>query len=97
MPNGGLICCLECVNNSNGSCSIHGVKCNAYTVCCAFQTSNLSHKDSREKYKSLQKMKPGVVYQIQNTADEGHGQTKEIFVLVKKSDADLHNLKPYTY
>lgn len=68
MPNGGLICCLECAfgRSLDGRCDVHGVQVSAFLLCRSFRMAGQSHTDERQRWSVLAKLEPGVVYEIDN-------------------------------
>jgi len=93
MPNGGHICCEYCTYSrfTPGKCDIFGVETNPGTLCRAFRRSRQSHREAREQWPILEELKPGIVYEIDNTTYSA-GDPRPVYRVVPisstKSPAD---------
>ncbi len=70
MANGGHICCVYCTYNrlTPGTCDIFGIETSPFILCRAFRYPKQSHVEARTKWPMLNDLKPGVVYEINNSA-----------------------------
>ena len=72
MPNGGYVCCEEsCAYNdaAKGRCDVFGVETGmnaAFMLCRMYRWPDQTHAESRKSYAILERLKPGVVYAINN-------------------------------
>ena len=68
MPNGGAICCMECTygRSADRRCDIHGVPVSPFLLCRSFRMAGQSHTEARSRWKLLEQLEPGVVYEIEN-------------------------------
>lgn len=69
MSNGGHICCEYCTYNRSpyGQCDIFGVETNPFVLCRSFRKTGQSHSQARKKWPMLNDLRPGLVYQIDNS------------------------------
>lgn len=68
MANGGHISCVECTYNrlKPGFCDLFGVRTSGLILCRAFRMPKQSHREARSKFKMLDDLKPGLIYEIDN-------------------------------
>lgn len=68
MPNGGMICCLECTygRGENHQCDFMGIPVAPNLLCRGFRLPRQSHTDARAHWPLLHDLEPGVVYSIEN-------------------------------
>lgn len=94
MPNGGQICCHYCTYNTGirtakyfDICDIWGIECTPYIICRAFRMQKQSHSDARKQWPLLNKLKPGIVYSINNNSMDKHtGEIDELYRLQSIDD-----------
>ena len=69
MANGGFICCEYCTYNRSpyGECDIFGIRTCPNIICRAFRMPKESHAQARNRFTFLEKLKPGIVYEIENS------------------------------
>ena len=74
MANGGHISCEYCTYNRNpvGRCDIFGVDTSSFVLCRTFRKPKQSHAEARKEWPMLEKLKPGLVYEIDNSTYSTH-------------------------
>ena len=74
MANGGHICCESCTYNRtpHGLCDIFGIETNAFILCRSFRKVGQSHAQARRQWPLLDRLKPGIVYQVDNSTYSIH-------------------------
>ncbi|MCK8604373.1 ADP-ribosylglycohydrolase family protein [Desulfoferrobacter suflitae] len=70
MSNGGHISCVSCTysRSKKGICDVFGIETSTGILCRSFRMPKQSHRAAREKWPIIRKLKPGVVYGIDNDA-----------------------------
>lgn len=70
MPNGGHISCEYCTYNRHtpGKCDVFGIETSPFIICRMFRMPQQSHEEAREQWPMLEELKPGIVYEIDNSA-----------------------------
>ena len=74
MSNGGHISCEYCTYNRNpyGRCDIFDVETSPFVLYRAFRKPKQSHAEARKEWPMLEKLKPGTVYEIDNSTYNIH-------------------------
>ncbi len=67
MPNGGLPNCLPCKYSCDNKCSIHGTPVSSSFICKMFADHLHSNEYILENAPFVKELKPGYIYQIDNT------------------------------
>jgi hypothetical protein len=84
MPNGGHVCCEYCAYNRSqpGKCDIFGIDTNVFTLCRTFRMARQSHQEARKQWPMLEKLEPGLVYQIDNNAHSA-GNPRPVYKVIR--------------
>ncbi|KAF0159062.1 MAG: hypothetical protein FD159_809 [Syntrophaceae bacterium] len=84
MANGGHISCAKCTYSrlKPGKCDIWGIEISGFLLCRAFRSPGQSHTAARKEFKMLNKLKPGVVYAVDNSV-VAIGNPEPVFQIVE--------------
>ena len=85
MPNGGHICCDNCTYNRlrPGICDICGIETSPFLLCRAYRQPKQSHEQARAQWNILNKLEPGIVYEIDNSYPSTGGNPHPIYRMNK--------------
>jgi hypothetical protein len=64
------VCCENCTYNrfTYGKCDVFGIETNSLLVCRMFRMPKQSHQSARKRWATIETMKAGFVYTIDNSS-----------------------------
>ena len=99
MPNKGKISCQYCTysrehrgNTTFGICDIWGISCSPFLLCRSYREPQQSHREAKAYWIMLERLKPGIVYSINEDKETATDRIKPMYKIAKIEEESILNV-----